>query len=202
MLGSPAHPGTTLLGIGGVLPQAALPVQIPGQDSWLPFSGMWSGKGKYVCVRERCERCLLWRTKHMSKICIHVCAYYVCCHTCGCVCSRPALLNLDWKLTLEDDLVGAVKGSWGLSCKKSTNLWWGRDEPALGRNIGLSSFITASDLCSTLFPTVTRKTKGEEEEKRGRGWYSSTALYDNQTQTGNQSADLAWTRMSWWSWML
>lgn len=35
MWGSPAHPGMTLLGIGGVLPQAALPAK--DSDSWPRF---------------------------------------------------------------------------------------------------------------------------------------------------------------------
>lgn len=43
----------------------------------------------------------------------------------------------------------------------------GRDEAALGRNIGLSSFITARDLHSTLFPTVTHKTKREQRRREG-----------------------------------
>lgn len=51
--------------------------------------------------------------------------------------------------------------------KKSANLRGGRDEAALGRNTGLSSFITARDLHSTLFPTVTHKTKREQRRREG-----------------------------------
>lgn len=41
-------PRAHFIGKGGVLPQAELQVQ----DSWLPFAGMWPGKGlQYVCVR-------------------------------------------------------------------------------------------------------------------------------------------------------
>lgn len=114
----PAHPAMTLLGIGGALPQAALPhhtIQTPSQDSRSSCTGMRSGK--WNCVRKM-------RAGHRQRVVneriMHSCGVYdVCCFSPG-GCSHAALLlsNQDGVLTPEDDLVGAVKGSGGLSCKK------------------------------------------------------------------------------------
>lgn len=62
MWGSPAHPGMTLLGIGGVLPQAALPAQDSGflakiHDRPLQECGQAEGT-VCVCVQKLSEVCL------------------------------------------------------------------------------------------------------------------------------------------------
>lgn len=181
MWGSPAHPEKDFIGYRrsaatGCFTSSRLRFLAKIHDCLLQECGQAM---RIVHAWMLLEGMLVWTAKLSNKLSIYCIRVLIICVSTlvqvDCECPRTL------KTGLRADAWGWLSGSrerQSACLVKSTNLWGGRDEPALGKNIGLSSFITARDLCSTLFPTVTRKTRGEE--RRGRGWwYSITALYDD-----------------------
>lgn len=122
--GPPAHLRMTLLGIvlrsaaTGCFTSTGLGFLAKIHDRPLQECGQAEGtQCVYVCV---CVKSC-WRYNLCVRLCtlwIYICVHNKCCNCYLCqTVDLPILLNLDWELTLEDDLVGPLKGSQGLSCK-------------------------------------------------------------------------------------